>query len=76
MCVCVALTSDLRAKVHLHDVPVLQHRRVAAVRRVVVCSHVVDGAARGERDARLQYESCKEVIGWLTASGKYSISRI
>ena len=46
------LTSDLRAEVDLHDVPVLQHRVVAAVGGVVR-RHVVDRAARGERDARL-----------------------
>ena len=46
-------TFNLRAKVHLHHVSVLQHSVVAAVGRVVR-SHVVDRAASGERDAGLQ----------------------
>ena len=45
-------TSDLCAEVYLHDVAVLQHRVVSHIGRVVR-RHVVDAAARGERNARL-----------------------
>jgi len=45
-------TSDLRAEVDLHDVAVLQHGVVAHVRGVM-CGHIVDRAARGERNAGL-----------------------
>ena len=45
-------TSDLRAEVDLHDVAVLQHCVVPDIRGVVR-GHVVDRAARGERNAGL-----------------------
>ena len=54
-----ALTSDLSAEVKLHDVTVLQHGVVAHVGGVVR-RHVVDRAARGERNAGLQVREQEE----------------
>ena len=53
------LTSDLSAEVKLHDVAVLQHGVVAHVGGVVR-RHVVDRAARGERNAGLQVREQEE----------------
>eukprot|EP00128_Syssomonas_multiformis_P013512 Colp12_sorted_trinity150504_noHs@1692 len=45
--------SDLRAEVDLHDVAVLQHCVVSHIRGIVR-GHVVDRAARGERNAGIE----------------------